>query len=35
MITMLENAAFQGQKIDEGKAKSLIAQAQALLSSLN
>ena len=35
MIAMLENAAFQGQKIDEGKAKSLIAQAQALLSSLN
>ena len=35
MIAMLENAAFNGQKIDEEAAKSLIAQAQALLNSLN
>jgi hypothetical protein len=34
MIAMLENAAFNGQKINEGEAKSLIAQAQALLNSL-
>jgi hypothetical protein len=35
MIAMLENAAFSGQKIDEGAAKSLIAQAQALLNGFN
>ena len=34
MIAMLENAAFNGQKIDEVEAKSLIAQAQALLNSV-
>jgi hypothetical protein len=33
MIAMLENAAFNGQKIDEVAAKSLIAQAQTLLSA--
>jgi hypothetical protein len=33
MIAMLENAAFNGQKIDEVAAKSLIAQAQALLNN--
>jgi hypothetical protein len=33
MIAMPENAAFNGQKIDEVAAKSLITQAQALLSA--
>lgn len=35
MIAMLENVAFNGQKIDEVEAKSLIAQAQALLNATN
>jgi outer membrane murein-binding lipoprotein Lpp len=35
MIAMLENAAFNGQKIDEVAAKNLIAQAQALLNAVN
>jgi hypothetical protein len=34
MIAMLESAAFNGGKIDEVEAKSLIDQAQALLQSL-
>jgi hypothetical protein len=35
MIAMLENAAFNSQKIDEVAAKNLIAQAQALLNAVN
>ena len=35
MIAMLENAAFNGQKIDEGAAKRLIAEAQDLLAHLH
>src|SRR5262249_9296151 len=35
MIAMLENAAFNGKKIDEVAAKNLIAQAQALLNTVN
>jgi hypothetical protein len=34
MITMLENAAFHGQAIDENQAKQLIDQAQSLLASI-
>lgn len=34
MIEMLENAAFNGQTIDEGAAKSLIAEAQDLLAHM-
>ena len=34
MIAILENAAFNGQKIDEVEAKGLIDQAQALLESI-
>ncbi len=32
MNAMLENAEFGGQKIDEGAAKRLIAEAQDLLT---
>jgi hypothetical protein len=35
MIQMLEAAAFQNQSIDEQAAKQLIAEANALLGSLN
>jgi arylsulfatase A-like enzyme len=34
MIAMLENAAFNGQEIDEREARHLIDQAQALLYSI-
>ena len=34
MRAMLENAAFNGQAIDEQQAKSLIAQGEALLSQV-
>jgi hypothetical protein len=34
MRAMLEGAAFGGQAIDEGQAKSLISQAQALLAQV-
>jgi hypothetical protein len=33
MIEMLENAAFNGQEIDEGQARLLINEAQDLLNS--
>jgi hypothetical protein len=35
IISILENAAFNGQKIDEPQAKSLIDQANNLLGSIN
>ena len=35
MLSMLENAAFNGQAIDEGAAKQLISQAQQLLNQVH
>jgi hypothetical protein len=35
MRDMLEAAAFDGQSLDEGAAKSLIAQANALVNAAN
>jgi hypothetical protein len=35
MISMLENAAFDGQSIDQQQALSLISQGQALLAQVH